>query len=299
MNKTKISWTDQTANPIRAINRVNGKRGWHCVKVSPGCASCYAERINRGPYGNGLPFREDMRANVELYLESRVLWKLEHQRTGKRTFLCDMTDLFQKDVSRKWIEEIWNMMHFSPKNTYQILTKRADRMQEILSDPAFAARYTARNGTGYPLKNVWLGVSVENQQYADERIPHLLSTPAALRFLSCEPLLGAIDLTNVHSGGYTWESGTREPDRQSVLSEHYRLYDEGDIAFPKIDWVICGGESGANFRSMNPDWARSIRDQCASAGTAFWFKQGAAFRSETDTLLDGVEYHQFPETVTI
>lgn len=285
MNKTKISWTDQTANPIRARNRQTGKRGWHCVKVSEGCKHCYAERMNVGPYGNGLPFREDVRADVELYLEPKVLEQLERQRSYKKTFLCDMTDLFQKDVPLEWIVRIWATMAITPNHTYQILTKRADRMQQVLSDPQFPSLVDALMGERasekgwctpemeeYPLKNVWLGVSVENQQAADARIPCLLQTPKALGFLSCEPLLGAIEL------GFT---------NGLVHSE--------DASDYRVGWVICGGESGKDFRLMDLAWARSIRDQCVDAGVAFWFKQESAHRSETNPKLDGKEWHQFPE----
>jgi len=279
MKNTKISWTDQTANPIRARNKQTGKRGWHCVKVSPGCVNCYAERMNCGPYGNGLPFREDVRSDVELYLEEKVLLDLERQRKGKLTFICDMTDIFQKDVPIEWIAKIWSSMAVS-HNTYQVLTKRAERMLEVLTGEEFRQRYYELLGDAakvfpLPLKNVWLGVSVENQKAADERIPLLLQTPAAVRFLSCEPLLGEINLNPYfwHNNGF----GYRKDEHDS------------------IDWVIVGGESGPSFRPMNLDWARSIRDQCVAAKVPFWFKQQSGIRSEMNPTLDGVEWHQFPK----
>jgi protein gp37 len=275
MKKTKISWTEQTANPIRARNKQNGKRGWHCVKVSDGCKNCYAERINGGPYGNGLPFREDVRADVELYLEESVLEKLERQRTRKKTFLCDMTDIFQEHVPLEWIARIWATMALCQNHTFQILTKRADRMRGVLSDKMFQvivdgimSERAAKNGwcitemETYPLPNVWLGVSAEHQKAADERIPLLLQTPAAVRFLSCEPLLGEIRL---------------------------------DKFCGQIHWVICGGESGPHYREMNLDWARAIRNVCVQTDIPYFFKQSSGYRSETGTTLDGVEWHQFPK----
>lgn len=257
MNKTKISWTDQTANPIRARNKQNDKRGWHCVKVSDGCKNCYAERINRGPYGNGLPFREDVRADVELYLDENVLEKLERQRTGKKTFLCDMTDMFQEHVPFEWIDKIFAMMFRAKHHTFQILTKRPERMLEYINQATVGHVLLSHE----PLPNVHLGVSVENQQAADERIPLLLQTPAAVRFLSCEPLLGEIRL---------------------------------DKFCGQIHWVICGGESGPHYREMNLDWARAIRNVCVQTDIPYFFKQSSGYRSETGTTLDGVEWHQFP-----
>ena len=302
MNKTKISWTDQTANPIRARHKQTGKRGWHCVKVSPGCVNCYAERMNRGPYGNGLPFREDVRDDVELYLEYKVLEQLEKQRTGKKTFLCDMTDIFQRDVHVDWIASIWAMMATCQSHTFQILTKRADRMREILSATyfydivdAWLCNIATINGRPctkliYPLPNVWLGVSCENQQYADERIPLLLQTPAAVRFLSCEPLLGEIDLKRYLK--CEWYTQTLPTKAKGIGFPETTNYAQ---VRPAIDWVIVGGESGAGYRTMNLDWARSIRDQCVAADVAFWFKQHSGPRSEMEPTLDGVEWHQFPK----
>ncbi len=298
MKDTKISWTDQTENPIRATNRATGKRGWHCVKVSEGCKNCYAERINRGPWGNGLPFREDVRQNVQLYLEEKVLVRLERQRAGKKVFLCDMTDMFQEAVPVKWIARIWATMALCQHHTFQVLTKRADRMQRVLSDPGFTdmvdsimARRADENGwelrelEEYPLRNVWLMVSAENQAMADERIPCLQKTPAAVRGLSLEPLLGPIT--------FRPQAASMQEVVQAYLLNKADRYSAPEM-LSGIDWVIAGGESGPHFREMNPDWARSLRDQCRAAGVALWYKQGSALRSEQNTRLDGQELHQFP-----
>jgi len=144
----------------------------------------------------------------------------------------------------------------------------------------------------WPLPNVWLGVSVEDQRRADERIPHLLSTPAAVRFLSIEPLLGPVNLTRIELGGGrrpTWNalSGAR-----GFYGENTVRIDHGD---PGLDWVIVGGESGPGARPMHPDWARSVRDQCVAAGVPFFFKQwGGVRKKETGRVLDGRTWEEMP-----
>jgi protein gp37 len=196
-------------------------------------------------------------------------------------FVNSMGDLFHEDCPDKWIDEVFAVMALCPQHTFQVLTKRARRMREYLcSDPRWRNRQivVARNGvTGVkvnfgpmpsviPLPNVWLGVSTERQHEADERIPHLLQTPAAVRFISAEPLLGPINLFDY--------IGPWGPTPQSLQAP------------PELDWVIVGGESGADARPMHPAWARWLRDQCAAAGVAFFFKQwgewGPYARSKTD-----------------
>lgn len=245
---TSISWTNSTWNP------------WYgCKKVSAGCKNCYAEKQS-ARYGKD--FSTVVRSKTTF--NDPLKWK-----EPRKVFTCSWSDFFIAEAD-EWRGTAWDIIRMTPHLTYQILTKRPENI---------AARLPADWGEGYP--NVWLGTSVEHQDAADERIPFLLEIPAAIRFLSCEPLLGAIDL-------WQWLGGAREP-----IGDYWNKDRRG------IDWVICGGESGAHFRAMNPDWARSIRDQCRAAGVAFWFKQSASFRSETGTTLDGVEYHEFPETAKV
>lgn len=320
---TNIRWTDQTRNPIRAINRTNGKRGWYCTKVSEGCQHCYAETLNHR-FGNALPYRVDVAADAEMFLDLDVLEKLIRQRKGKKTFLCDMTDLFHPMVTFEMLDKIFACMALCPQHTFQLLTKRPERALEyfnahengfvggpdekvwdflnyiqdrsgLLFEHLRVAAWRLgleRDNEGFkkpelsyrgalPLPNVWIGVSCENQRRADERIPLLLQIPAAVRFLSCEPLLGEIDLSHYQP----FIQGNERPFKRML-----------GILSGEIGWVIVGGESGPGFRAMNLNWARSLRDQCAAADVAFFYKQGSAYRAERAQLLDGVRWEQFPNT---
>lgn len=274
MGKTSIEWTDASWNPIVG-----------CTEVSPGCANCYAARLastrlrnhpdyrslaihrSEKKYGTNFPGRRVEWTGMVRFLEERLEEPL-HWRTPRRIFVCDMGDLFHAGVHGDWIDQIIHIMDQCPQHTFQILTKRAQRMHDLLRHYPMAEK-----------KNVWLGVSVENQHFADERIPLLLDTPAAVRFLSCEPLLSAIG-----------------------VSPYFVFPVGADIA--RLHWVICGGESGPHARAMHPDWARSLRDQCQAAGVPFFFKQwgewaGCGIRmgkKAAGRLLDGREWNEFPST---
>lgn len=256
---TAIEWTDVTWNPTTG-----------CDKVSPGCDNCYAMTMAKRLKGMGSAhYQTDGDPKTSgpgfgVAMHADALEKPLHWGKPKRVFVNSMSDLFHDEVSDQFIAQVFAVMAASPQHTFQILTKRHGRMRSLLSsldfDLAVAAAWTALGTTAgslvedhtppYPLPNVWLGVSVENQQWADTRIPALLDTPAAVRFLSCEPLLGPVDLSR-------WID-----DELGALD---RLED--------LDWVIVGGESGHSARPMHPEWARSLRDQCTDAGVAFLFKQ--------------------------
>ncbi|MFC8531888.1 phage Gp37/Gp68 family protein [Nocardia sp. NPDC057227] len=251
---TKIEWTDRTWNPVTG-----------CDKVSPGCDHCYAEGIaNRFagtpqfPNGFGVTLRPER-------LAQPLRW-----RKPRRVFVNSMSDLFHDEVSIDYIAKVLAVIALTPQHTYQILTKRHARMRSIVTNrchctgghldgehlrSAMAWAVSKANPdrvpgmpddaeqqvyfeAGWPLRNLWLGVSAEDQKWADIRIPALMETPAAVRFLSAEPLLGPIDLHDT-----------------------------------PLDWVIVGGESGRGARPMHPDWARSLRDQCEQLGVAYLFKQ--------------------------
>lgn len=241
---TSIEWTDHTFNPW-----------WGCAHVSPGCAHCYAETIaNRlhpghwGKTGGRLMQSED-------YWKKPETWNRKAEKAGvrARVFCASMADVFEPhpDVvdSRK---RLWDLIGRTPWLDWLLLTKRPG-MVGMLTPPEWHI-------DGWP-PNVWLGVSVEDQQRADERIPVLLSIPAAIRFLSCEPLLGRVDLGR-------W------------LFPHGAAYTEanGRCTCQRIDWVIVGGESGPKARPMHPEWARLLRDQCRTAGVPFLFKQWGAYK---------------------
>lgn len=275
MGNTKIEWTGKSWNPLRARRISDGKTGHFCIKVSAGCKNCYAEKQN-GWTGTHVPYAADKRRDVEVYLDFAAL--IEPLRWSKPTkiFPCSMTDLFAHFHTDAMIDRIMAVIVQSPEHTYQVLTKRPERMLEYFTakdvrerigrTEGFKALHTINN---WPLKNLWLGVSVEDQAAADERIPLLLQTPAAVRWISAEPLLGPIEFSDV----------SRRADAVSQL---------GKKALSGIDWVVVGGESKAGARPMHPDWARSLRDQCLAADVAFFFKQWGEFADLTNEA-DGSE----------
>lgn len=302
---TKIEWTDRTLNPIRARNRETGKVGWWCVHASEGCRNCYAERMNVWR-GNGVPFKAQYRDKIELFLDKNTLVQPLRWRKPSKIFICDMTDLFGDFVPDEWIDQVFAMMALARHHTFQVLTKRPARMLAYLNAPerrdrienlAFdwaeilygreAAEEWNRVESPWPLPNVWLGTSVEDVRQANERIPLLLETPAAVRFLSCEPLLGPVDLEciwmRMSSGG---ESLTNVLRRHPIIRE----------AWPAIDWVIVGGESGPNARPLWTPNVRSIVRQCKKAGVAVFVKQlGANVRDRNDAGFEGCGPTEWPD----
>lgn len=306
-DRSAIEWTDASWTPIRARNLATGKVGWHCVHKSDGCRNCYAEGINRR-LGTGLAFKKQVEPQVEVFLDETMLTQPLRWRRPRMIFVCSMTDLFADFVTDAMIDRVFAAMALAPQHTFQVLTKRPDRMREYLGRmesgvsniPSTFLRIAAAIGelgeditpnklrAKWPLPNVWLGTSAERQQEADERIPDLLATPAAVRFLSAEPLLGPIDLhPNLlgfpagHPAACACGHGhgfTRCPNYGQVSSichkprcpcPGFRKARGAD----GLHWVIAGGESGPGARPMHPDWARQLRDQCAAAGVPFFFKQ--------------------------
>ena len=315
---SKIEWTDVTWNPIRARNLLTGKVGWHCEHVSPGCVNCYSERQNKAGARGGtrLPFKPGHRADIELFLDEETLLEPLRWKKPRVVFVCSMTDLFADFVTDAWIDRVFAVMALAPQHTFIVLTKRAKRMREYVTSraaldesgqpaedvrvvmtalvatpsrremaPALKAiplgKFCAQGP--WPLPNVYLGVSAERQQEADERIPELLATPATWRFVSAEPLLGPIDFTSLTVAvrgnppyGYDALRGRTAPFMTNQPEGYWSGKD------PRLDGVILGGESGPGARPMHPDWASSVRDQCAAAGVPFFFKQWGEFR-EFDT----------------
>lgn len=286
---SKIEWTDATWNPVRG-----------CSRVSEGCRNCYAERLAARFSGPGL-WAEGLAENtpggprwtgrVELAPAAKLAEPL-HWRKARRVFVNSTSDLFHEGLSNEEIAAVFGVMAACPQHTFQVLTKRPERMREWFrwvaggrgSPPALRCVDLAGNPLGaaingacmyWPLPNVWLGVSVEDQATADERIPLLLDTPAAVRFVSAEPLLGPLDLS-------PWLMARDERDRRqgaaywaftrSARAKPPSLADPAAYA-PSLDWVITGGESGPGARPMHPDWARGLRDQCAAADVSFFMKQ--------------------------
>lgn len=245
MTKTKIEWADRVWNPTVG-----------CRRVSEGCRNCYAERMARRLAAMGRDEYRDItdgaghwNGSVKV-LDDRLNEPLKWEKPGK-VFVDSMSDLFHEDVPFDFFYRVMYVMSATPEQTYLVLTKRPKRMFQYMT-----AFYENVEKNGYlamtPLPNLWLGVSVEHQVAADERIPWLLDTPAKKRFLSCEPLLGPIDLSDedIEGGGgpFSW-------------------LDLG------IHWVIVGGESGPHARPMHVEGVRSLRDQCQAADVPFFFKQ--------------------------
>ncbi|QKE37317.1 DUF5131 family protein [Ferrovum myxofaciens] len=249
MSKTKIPWTDETWNPVTG-----------CSKVSHGCKHCYAERVwprlaaNIKTVYHGRAFT-DVMCHPER-LRQPLLWS-----KPRMIFVNSMSDLFHESVSDTFIDQVFAVMgnvfcSMDAPHVFQVLTKRPERMRHYLSSPETLQRVTiAMKEMGldlmgensppqWPLPNVWLGISVEDQETAQARVPHLISTPAAVRFISAEPLIGPIDLTQVE-----------------LLDGYERLGVEL-CEYAGIDWIIVGCESGPNARPMNLNWARDIVDQC-------------------------------------
>jgi protein gp37 len=252
-----IEWTDATWNPVRG-----------CTRISAGCGGpnrqggCYAEKIAARFSGPGQPFdgfaertTQGGRWTGKMALVDDMLTLPLRWKKPRRIFVNSMSDLFHENLPDEAIDKVFTVMALAPQHTFQVLTKRAARMREWFgSSPV--TRISKVNGGHvfqWPLRNVWLGVSTEDQATADERIPHLYHTPAAKRFISAEPLLGPIDLMEVIPNPIIWN-----PVHGIERS---------------LDWVIAGGESGPRARPAHPDWLRTLRDQCASAVVPFFFKQ--------------------------
>ena len=256
MSKTTgIEWTDKTWNP------------WHgCTKVSPGCAHCYMYR-DKGRYGQ----EPEVVTRSKTTFNDPLKW---HEPA--RVFTCSWSDFFH-EAADGWRDEAWNIIRRTPHLTYQILTKRPERI---------AAHLPADWGEGWP--NVWLGVSVENQRWR-ERMGRLALIPAAVRFVSCEPLLGPVS--------FKWLLTEPPPIALTTADESHAL----DFFRETFDWVIVGGESGPDARPMELDWARTIRDECAEAGVAFFLKQLGGYpdaRAHDKAVLDGRRHTAMPNNQT-
>ncbi len=250
-----IEWTDATWNPVRG-----------CVKVSPGCAHCYAETFAerfRGVAGH--PYEQ----GFDLRLVPQKLTEPLRWQKPRRVFVNSMSDLFQDGVDYDFIVRVFGVMQQAYRHTFQVLTKRPARMLDIVGHPSFHSNVSGFAGVApipWPLPNVWLGVSVENQHFADERIPLLLQTPAAVRFISAEPLLEPVDVGTYLHRDYS------ECDSPETCDHWIRGCHNLKVREP-LSWVIVGGESGPGARPFDVAWARSIVAQCQAAGVPVFVKQ--------------------------
>ena len=279
---SKIEWCDHTFNP------------WiGCTKVSEGCQHCYAEQMMDKRYGKVKWGPQGTRVRTSLANWKKPLkWNREAAKAGKRArvFCASLADVFEIHPSQdldEWRHDLFMLIQQTPHLDWLLLTKRPENVMPYL-----------RHGWGTDLPdNVWLGTSVENQQAAFKRIPELLKVPAAVRFLSMEPLLGQVHLDLM----------------DGVFFDSWMPFDWQRLDPPGIHWVIVGGESGPNARSIHPDWVRDIREQCVGAGVPFFFKQWGQWvhdpedwnaaaglmrrvgKKAAGRLLDGVEWNQFPQ----
>lgn len=284
---TAISWAEATWSPVSG-----------CTRVSPGCDHCYIERTP--------PFRKAHRrfdgngpgSTTGVMLHPERLEIPLHWRKPRRVFVCSMADLFHDEVPDEYIARVWAIMVLSPQHTFQVLTKRPARMRSLLTSREWRegvqnhiawyenpAEESLMTWARWPLRNVWLGCTAENQQWADIRVPALLDTPAAVRWVSAEPLLGPLDLSR-----WTTKSGAMRSYRG-----HFTMCNGAggscftpwcscpchELPFDLLNWVVTGGESGPGARPAHPDWFRAIRDQCQAAGAAFHHKQNGEWVPES------------------
>ena len=310
-DSTAIEWTDATWNPVTG-----------CSVISPGCTNCYAMKLA----GTRLRHHES-RAGLTRDTKAGPVWtgetRLNKQwltqplrwKRPRRIFVCAHGDLFHESVPDEWIDRVFALVGLAPQHTFQVLTKRSKRMREYvtkLEDEPFA--HTLRRmaeAWPHPISqdmivngpNVWLGVSVEDQQRADERIPDLLATPAAIRFLSCEPLLGPVDLNGIQAERFCPEDHELDWKFNCLETGDYYWFECGDFTeggdgpdrATRIDWVIVGGESGTGARPMEVRWASDIVHQCRSAGVSVFVKQlGSAIHGEAHK-----EFDAFPADLRV
>lgn len=336
---TKIEWVRGSDgseglswNALRAVLNVDGKikSANHCEPINEACRHCYAERQNFRL--GGLPFKPGHRKDYQFIVDQKKLTAPLLIKKPTRIFVESMSDAFGEWWPDDFIDQLYAVMAMTPQHTYINLTKRPERRRCYLSDSTMEiclrvaevatgfqhqAGFTASDlWTLWPLPNVIEGVSVSCQKEADEFIPILLDTSAALRCVSAEPLLGPIDFTNINYNRFLelydpkrFKQNANDPViRYDVMRGHMKGPD--DIGLPQLDWIIVGGESGPNARPMDPQWARDIRDQCQAAGVPFFFKQWGEWKAgdgdcvgqqyyrvgkkAAGRLLDGREHNDFP-----
>jgi len=288
VSKSKIEWCDAVWNPTTG-----------CSKVSEGCRNCYAERLWPRLRAMGNPAYKDRNFNDVACHPERLDQPMQWKKP-RRIFVNSMSDLFHDDVPDEFIFKVFNAManaQWINGHTFMVLTKRPERMKRIMElikkdleeqakPEKLSNGMTRRKMTfGFPLKNVWLGVSVENQAEADERIPLLLQTPASVRFISAEPLLGPVDLSR-YLGGFCHPGCIKD----LTCSKHC-----GHRKKDGLDLVIGGGESGPGARPMHPDWVLGLRDQCQDASVSFFFKQWGEWKTFYDREKDDPDWGNIPE----
>jgi len=260
-DKTSIPWTNATWNPISG-----------CTQCSRGCANCYAFRVSQRFH----PERDF--GVVQCHIDR--LDQPSHWKKPRKIMVPSMGDLFHKDVPDSFLDCVFEIIKRNPRHIFQITTKRPERMAEYLD------LYDEGD-----MPHVWLGVSVEDQEAADKRIPLLLNTPAAVHWVSAEPLLGPVDLTR-------WMWGRTEPCDDCPKDEDCECgyQTRSALGLPSIDWVVCGSESGPRRREADIAWVRDLRDQCTSAGIPYFLKQMYIDGRRVEMPeLDGKTWGEYPQ----
>lgn len=261
---SKIEWCNHTFNP------------WiGCTKVSDGCKHCYAEAMMDKRYGRVKWGPSGVRVRTSAANWKKPLkWNRQAKKEGVRyrVFCASLADVFEDKPDQpelyEWRQELFGLIGDTPYLDWLLLTKRPENVERMIACALHGTRLSLEDD--FP--NVWIGTSVENQEQADKRIPELLQIPARVRFLSMEPLLGAVDLT-------CFMNDTLDPEQSygyvnSLIGFTFDTEGFGNrLSMGAVDWVIVGGESGSNARPMRPDWVCSIRDQCVETGVPFLFKQ--------------------------
>lgn len=320
-DKSAIEWTDATWNPVVGCSiDTPGCINCYAMGMAGRIEAMTAELRRQGKHG--APHYDGTTRKVKgktvwtgklALAPDHILTEPLSWKRPRRIFVNSMGDLFHEDAPDEWIDRVFAVMALCPQHTFQVLTKRSARMRRYLSDPATIRRvyelvcdmviegklYVSLIVLGvderqappapriyldqWPLSNVWLGVSAEDQTRADQRIPDLLATPAAIRFVSAEPLIGPIDFTRITHRDPEQFKWLGYAPRLNALTGNYPLLEQTREPHPnRLDWIIVGGESGSDARPMHPAWARAIRDQCAAAGVAFFFKQWGEHRPLTN-----------------
>lgn len=300
---SKIEWCHHTFNPWTG-----------CTKVGPGCDHCYAEgwakRSGIVQWGPSAERRRTSEANWRNPLK----WNAEAKRLGirYRVFCASLADVFDNEVPDEWRADLFDLIARTPNLDWLLVTKRIGNVERMVMD-ALRTMFVRTNQepTTWPWANVWLGITVVNQAEADRDIPKLLATPAAVRFLSAEPLLGPVNLRHLNEDRetnevdclhpWTWEQEIEQwrdtdDEWEEQFEDHYgvAVSDASGPMHASVDWVIVGGESGPGARPMHPQWARDLRDQCAMAGVPFFMKQLSGERGKPIK-----DIAQFPEDLRI
>lgn len=301
---TNIEWADSTFNPWMG-----------CTKISPACDHCYAERdtarFGRVQWGAGQPrvrtsasnWRKPLAWNKQPFFEcvgcgrratkNQISQDPAHCRpfcsyagfilTRRRVFCASLADVFDNEVDPQWRADLFTLIRDTPNLDWLLLTKRIGNVRQMLDNIAHPSDPDLSLLDMMPLPNVWIGATICNQAETDRDIPKLLDVPAAVRFVSIEPMLGPVDLESIRNTHH----GEGQPYLHPLIGRASDGHGDG-CNTPAIDWVICGGESGPNARPLHPDWVRTLRDQCAAAGTPFLFKQWGEWRAADDDECSGL-----------